>query len=198
MSENFDRRRLMQLSLAALPTLMALRSANGAVTDAVTKPVAGVTDPKHDFDFFLGTWHVRHRRLKVRLAGNNEWMEYDGTTDCRPLLGGIANYNDSVVNRPGGPFRGVGIRAFDAKAGHWADWYLDGQYPTVIDTPAIGRFKNGVGTFYSDDTFESKPIKVRGMFSPVSPGVAQWEQAFSTDGGKSWETNLILRYTRTA
>ena len=106
--------------------------------------------------------------------------------------------NDSVVNAGDGSYTGLGLRAFDATTKTWADWYLDGRSPTAIDSPGIGRFTNGVGTFLSDDTFEGRPIKVRGIFSSQSGTLAHWDQAFSADGGRTWETNWVMRYTRTA
>jgi len=52
-----------------------------------------------------------------------------------------------------------------------------------------GRFKNGVGIFYAEDTLRGKPIKVRFTWSHITATTARWEQAFSADGGKTWETN---------
>lgn len=195
---NSDRRHVLRLVLAAAPTLLALNKTGSAFAADVAKPTAGGAASQHDFDFFLGSWHVQHRRLKKRLANNNEWEEFDGTTHWQPLLGGIANLNDSVVNRSTGTYRGMGLRAFDAKTSIWTDWYLDGRDPTKVELHGVGRFENGVGTFLSDDTFEDKPIKVRGIFTPIAPDSAQWEQAFSADGGKTWETNYVMRQTRKA
>jgi hypothetical protein len=190
-----DRRRVVQLALTALPALLCLRNESAHAAVAVA-PSAATGGAEHDFDFFLGSWKVHHRKLKKRLAGSNEWEEFDGTTTCQSLLGGIANMNDSVVNRQGGSYTGLGLRAFDAKTHTWADWYLDGRDPSAIDSPGIGRFTKGVGTFLSDDTFEGRPIKVRGIFSSQSPTLAQWEQAFSADDGRTWETNWVMRHVR--
>lgn len=195
MTDNPERRRLLQLSLAVIPTLMTPNSAGA--TQSFAKPVASGTGPEHDFDFFLGSWSVKHRRLKQRLAGSHDWEEFAGTTTCWSLLGGLANLNDSIAHRSVGTGRGLGLRAYDAKTNTWADWWLDGRNPTRIDAPGIGRFENGIGTFLSDDVFDGRPIKVRGVFSSLAPGVAQWEQAFSPDGGRTWETNWVMRYTRT-
>jgi len=60
----------------------------------------------------------------------------------------------------------------------------------------FGNFQNGVGTFNGDDTFNGKPIKVRFIWSKITASSAQWEQAFSPDGGKSWETNWVMDFTR--
>jgi hypothetical protein len=197
MTNIFDRRRLLQLSVA-MPALLTLCSVKDVLADDAAKPAAGGAGSPHDFDFFLGSWHVKHRRLKKRLANNNDWEEYEGSTQCVSILGGIANMNDSIVHRAGGTYQGLGLRAYDAKTSNWADWYLDGRDPTRIDTPGVGRFHNRIGTFLSDDTFEGRPIKVRGIFSPLTADSMQWEQAFSVDGGSTWETNMVMRYTRTA
>ena len=46
---------------------------------AIAEDVSGV----HDFDFLFGDWQVHHRRLKERLAGSTEWIEFDGTQSTR-------------------------------------------------------------------------------------------------------------------
>ena len=190
------RRRLTQASLAILPSLLALGEAGGALAGDAS-PAVG-QGPEHDFDRFFGSWTVQHRRLKTRLAGKNDWEDYDGATSWRPLLGGIANCNDSITHRAGASYRTLGLRACDPKTGAWADWSLDARDPLKIDPPGIGRFELGVGVFLSDETFDGKPIRVRGQFSTLSPTVSQWDQAFSPDGGQTWETNYVMRYTRTA
>jgi hypothetical protein len=184
------RRDLLGLALAT-PTLIAAREAFAAQAQA-TGPRGSI----HDFDFFLGSWTVRHRRLRKRLAGNDGWETFDGATRCQALLGGVVNLNESLAHREIGPTAGLGLRAYDAKTDTWADWYLSAANPHAIDKPGIGRFVAGVGTFLSDDTFEGRPIMVRGQFRSLSPTEAQWEQAFSPDGGASWETNWVMRYTK--
>lgn len=196
MTDSIDRRRLLQWSLAAVPGFMLLGTAAGA--EKATKENARRAGAERDFDFFLGSWDVKHRRLKKRLAGNNDWEEFDGSTRCQSLLGGVANINDSVSYRAGGVYRGMGLRAFDANSQTWADWWLDGRNPVKIDTPGIGRFEGRVGTFFSEDLHDGKPVRVRGVFTHLSDSRMQWEQAFSPDGGATWETNWVMRYTRTA
>ncbi|MFY9351685.1 MAG: DUF1579 domain-containing protein [Sphingobium sp.] len=184
-----DRRNLLQATAAALAFATASRGA-----DARSAMSNG--PGSHDFDFFFGVWTVAHRKLKIRMVGSRDWETFSGDTTCRPLMNGLANYNDSVSHHAGQVGRGVGIRAFNAADGTWADWYLSGGAPSSIDTPGIGRFAGGVGTFLSDDVFQGRPIKVRGIFTDIRPGLAQWEQAFSADEGRSWETNWIMQYTR--
>jgi hypothetical protein len=182
---DLERRQLMAF-FAAAPGLIALSSAHAT-------PVA-----PNDFDSFLGKWQVRHRSLKRRLAGSNEWEEFAGTSHWQSILGGMANFNESVVQRAGSTYRSLGLRAFDAKTNVWTDWSLSGRDPTKIVVDGVGRFTNGVGTFFADDTFEGKPIRVRGTFTLLAPRSMQWEQAFSPDSGRTWETNYVMHHTRSA
>jgi hypothetical protein len=189
MTLDICRRDLLGLALAT-PALVGAREAFAAQA-----PVTGARGSIHDFDF-LGSWTVRHRRLRKRLAGNNDWETFEGTTRCQALLGGVVNLNESLARRETGPTAGLGLRAYDAKTDTWADWYLSAANPHAIDKPGIGRFADGVGTFLSDDIFEGRSIKVRGQFRSLSPTQAQWDQAFSPDGGATWETNWIMRYSK--
>ena len=59
----------------------------------------------------------------------------------------------------------------------------------------VGGFKNDVGTFYAEDTFNGKPIRVRFLWTNLATK-PHWEQAFSDDGGKTWETNWIMEFVR--
>jgi hypothetical protein len=187
-------RRAVALALAGLSSLAATPGFAQSTTRSQTRTAGSI----HDFDFFVGSWTVHHRRLKKRLAANDDWEEFEGSTACQSLLGGMVNLNESVAQRAGGVTRGLGLRAFDARTGVWADWSLSGGDPLNLGEPGLGRFENGVGTFLSNEVFEGRPIKVRGQFRSLSPDLAQWEQAFSPDGGVTWETNWVMRYSRRA
>lgn len=147
-----------------------------------------------DFDFLVGDWQVYHRRLKARLAGSTEWIEFDGTQSTRLALNGAGNVSDNWFDIPGNAYRGVSVRSFDAKTGLWAIWWLDGRDPIrALDPPLKGRFENA-GTFYADDTFNDRPIRVRYIWSRITPTSAHWEQAFSPDGGQTWGNELDQRF----
>ena len=149
-----------------------------------------------DFDFLIGEWRVQHRRLKERLANNHEWVEFDGTCRNFPLMDGWGNVDDNRINIPGDNYRGVGLRSYDPKTGQWAIWWVDSRTPHgAVDPPVKGKFVNGVGTFYADDTLRGKPIRVRFTWSKITPTSAHWEQAFSPDGGRSWETNWHMDFS---
>jgi hypothetical protein len=149
-----------------------------------------------DFDFFVGKWTVRHRRLKERLAGSTQWEEFGGNCVMHKLIDGHGNVDDNVIELPGGHYRAVSLRAFDPKTRRWAIWWVDGRDPHRLDPPLVGSFSRGSGTFYADDVFKGQPIRVRYRWSDITATSCHWEQAFSPDDGKTWETNWITDFTR--
>ncbi|WP_266172182.1 hypothetical protein [Dyella subtropica] len=190
--------RMGVLASVGIACLLAMTVHATPAGEVPAKPAVAAYDHVHDFDLFFGTWHSRQRRLKERLAGSKEWIEFEGTQVVRPLLDGHGNMTENRFTMPDGTTRhGVTLRAFDPKSQRWSIWWLDGNDPTKIDIPVVGAFENGVGTFYSDDTFNGKPIKVRFKWLNITPTTLQWEQAYSPDGGKTWETNWIAYFTKT-
>ena len=149
-----------------------------------------------DFDFFIGSWRVAHHRLRERLAGCTDWDDFGGTSVTRKILGGLGNIDDNVLDLPGGAYRAVTLRAFDPATGNWTIWWLDGRRPGSLDSPMVGRFGDGIGQFHADDTLAGRPIRVRFLWTLTRPGCPRWEQAFSPDGGKTWETNWVMDFTR--
>ena len=101
----------------------------------------------HDFDFYMGTWHVRHRRLTERLVGSDEWEEFEGTSRAWPLLDGAGNIDDNVLELPTGTYRAISLRTYDPWTDRWSIWWLDGRTPGRLDPPVVGGFKDGIGTF---------------------------------------------------
>ena len=69
-----------------------------------------------------------------------------------------------------------------------------------MDKPVVGRFNgnfNGsVGTFLAQDTLDGKPIEVRFIWKAHPDSNPTWEQAFSPDGGITWETNWTMVFER--
>ena len=52
------------------------------------------------------------------------------------------------------------------------------------------RFKNGIGTFFGDTMLNGKPVRVRFIWSQITPTSARWEQAYSADGWKDMGDEL--------
>jgi hypothetical protein len=185
---------LLTISLA-IPGLSTAQSNqdSGRGISQIDSSTLGV----HDFDFLVGQWRVHHRKLKERLANNHEWIEFEGTLNSQPLMEGYSNVDDLVLEVPGGAYRGVALRSFDSKTHQWSIWWLDSRTPLgPLDPPMRGSFHNGVGTFYADDTFNGRPVRIRFIWSKITPTSCHWEQAYSPDGGKTWETNWVQDIAR--
>jgi len=161
-------------------------------------PLPKLADAQKDWDFLVGSWNVRHRRLRQRLVGSNEWDEFGGTLVNRPVLGGNGNVGDNIMDFPAETVRGISIRAYDPATRQWLSWWLDGRDPSVIAPPLRGGFANGIGAFVGDDTLNGRPIKTRVQWSGITRRSARWEQASSTDGGATWETNWTSDFVRKA
>ncbi len=146
----------------------------------------------------VGHWNVRHRRLRARLAGSDAWDAFNGTLHNWPVLGGFGNVGDNLMDVPGAPLRGMGIRAWNAAERHWLSWWLDGREPTRIGAPLRGGFQAGVGRFFGEDQHDGRSIQTRVIWSRITPRSARWEQAASADGGRSWETNWVSDFERQA
>ena len=149
-----------------------------------------------DFDFLIGNWSVSHRRLKLRLVGSHQWEEFVGTVACGKILGGMGNSDENYLELPGDPYYAMTVRTFDPESREWSIWWLDGRNPGVLGPPVKGHFVDSMGTFVADDNFEGTPIKVRFRWEVGDGRVPRWEQAFSNDGGNSWETNWVMVFRR--
>jgi hypothetical protein len=150
----------------------------------------------HDFDFLVGDWHVRHRYLRI-VGDNREWVEAEGTVSHRKLMDGGANLEVHTIDAPAGAYAALALRSYDAKNAQWSIWWLDGRSPHGdLDPPVQGRFENGIGTFYGDTRVNGAPVRMRFIWSRITAKSARWEQAYSADGGKNWETNWIMEFER--
>lgn len=148
-----------------------------------------------DFDFVIGDWTVRHRRLKERLAGCDDWVEFVGTMSTRKILGGGGNLEDNFLDIPGDAYRAIALRTFDQLTTQWSIWWLDGRNPTQLDVPVVGGFADGTGLFFARDQWEGQPVIVRFTWIPSGES-PRWEQAFSKDDGTMWETNWTMDFYR--
>jgi hypothetical protein len=149
-----------------------------------------------DFRFLRGAWRVHHRYLRVK-ENSPAWLDVDGTASHRELLGGNANVEEHTINASNGGYRALALRSCDPKTGQWSIWWLDGRTPHGdLDPPVRGRFENGVGTFFGSTTIDGKPQRVRFVWSQITDTSARWEQAYSPDSGRTWETNWIMEFRR--
>jgi len=152
-------------------------------------------DGHADFDFLMGRWTVHHRRLRERLKGSTSWEEFEGTSIARPLLGGLGNIDENIMERASGRLEGMTVRLYDPLSQQWSIYWAD-SVNVVLQPAMIGGFVQGRGEFYDQEIFEGRAIFCRFIWSDISATACRWEQAFSADGGTSWEINWIMEFTR--
>lgn len=150
-----------------------------------------------DFDFFVGCWTVAHRRLRKRLVGDTRWEEFAGFCETRPIIGGLGNFDDNILELPAGTYRAATLRLFCPATALWSIWWIDARNPG-LEPPVHGRFEDGIGTFFGDDVWDARPVQVRFVWSAITGRSARWEQAFSVDRGATWEVNWIMNFERAA
>ena len=161
-------------------------------------PLSLESNAPSDFDFIIGNWSVKHHKLRDRLTGCEKWDQFDGLSNTQKILGGFGNIEDNHLFLPEASVRAVALRSYNSETGQWSIWWLDGRFPGSLDVPVVGRFVDGVGVFIADDILNGWPIKVRFTWTVSVPDNPLWEQAFSADGGDTWETNWTMVFTRRA
>jgi len=157
---------------------------------------SGKHDGRTDFDFLIGIWNVQHRRLKERLKGCTEWEEFGGTGTVRHILGGLGNMDEFTMDRTSGRVQAVTVRLYNPVHDEWSIYWATDSRPGRMDVPMVGRFNGSQGEFFSQELFEGRHIFSRFIWTPNSAEACHWEQAFSDDGGKNWETNWTMTFTR--
>jgi hypothetical protein len=152
-------------------------------------------DPQHDFDFEIGTWRTHLSRLRQPLSGSTTWASYEGSTVVRKVWGGRANLVELEVDGPAGHLEGLSLRLYNPESRQWSLNFANGK-AGVMGPPAVGGFKDGRGEFFNEETLDGRPITVRFVISDITPDSVRFEQAFSGDGGKTWEVNWIATDSR--
>jgi hypothetical protein len=149
----------------------------------------------HEFDFDFGHWRTHSTRLLHPLTGSTDWINMDGGTNVTKVWGGRANLAEYKATGPTGPIELIALRWYNRTA---HQWYIDFAMPNVgtLGIPGIGEFKNGRADFYDYEPINGKSVLVRFSIWGITRDTAQSEQAFSEDGGKTWEVNWINKYTR--
>jgi len=185
-------RALLTLGLAL--TLSGLPVHAGHTADIVVAPPAP-HDGSRDFDFHMGVWKTRISRLIHPLSSSSQWTAYDGVSTVRPVWNGKASLFELEASGPAGHLEGVGLRLYDPSAHQWNLNWTNSSIGR-LDAPMIGEFRDGRGEFYGPDTLNGRTILVRNGFYDIKPNSSRFEQAFSADGGKTWETNWIMTFDR--
>jgi len=150
---------------------------------------------QHDFDIHIGTWKTTVRRRVKPLTGSNTWVDMNGTTVVRKVLNGRANLVELIADSPSGHFEGLSLRLYNPQSRQWSLNFSNAAEGTLSES-TYGEFKDGRGEFYAQEPFNGRMILVRFVITPIDADTIRFEQAFSDDGGKTWEVNWIATDTR--
>lgn len=182
-----DRRTVLGAAAAGAAALLA---GSGAQAAGGATPTPGKPG---DFNFLAGEWRIKHRRLP---KGATTWDEFEGEATCWTILGGVGSVEELRI--PSRNFSGMGLRLLDVTSRVWQDFWVNAKSGVLTTPGQTGSFENGAGIFGADDVDDGKPIKVRGIWDQITPKSCRWRQAVSRDGGKTWEENWIMHWTRVA
>ena len=177
--------------LLACSLIVALQPLHGTSL----QEAAGQRDGQHDFDFEIGNWKTHLSRLQHPLSGSHTWVEYDGTSVVRKIWDGRANLVELEVDGPTGHVEGLSLRLYNPQSHQWSLNFANAGGGS-LSVPTVGEFKNGRGEFYDQEPFNGRMILVRNVWMDMTANSCRFEQAFSDDGGKTWEANWIAVDTR--
>lgn len=186
-------KRILTTGLAALMLIVTAASGGAAAPPASST----LADGQRDFDWEIGSWRTSVRVLAEPLSESpDEWLEFAGTSVVRPLMDRRANVVELKVSGAGGRIEGMNLRLYEPQAQRWSLTFVNIRNGLL--TPAVfGGFRDGAGEFHGDDQLDGRPIKVRFLVYRQGPDKARFEQAFSGDGGTTWETNWVAVDRRT-
>jgi hypothetical protein len=188
-----SRHRLLVLILAVAAPALAQPSPDAGKARSGAAPLP--RDGSRDFDFEIGAWKTHLKRLRNPLTGSSTWVEYEGTSVVRRVWNGDANLVELEVGGAAGRIEGLSLRLYNPEARQWSLNFVNRATGT-LSPPVIGEFENGRGEFYGQDSLGGRAILVRFVISDVTASSCRFEQAFSDDGGKTWEVNWIATDTR--
>jgi hypothetical protein len=183
-----------------LATAAALVSVGCSNLQSAISPSTGRTevDPisttdERSFDFFLGHWRAKNRRLAKHFQQSNDWSTFEASHHCVSLLDGLGNMDELRSDTHG--LMGMSIRLFNRTSAKWHIWWVSSK-DGILQPPVVGSFRNGQGVFEGHDELGGRPILVRFVWYDITPNNAKWQQAFSPDEGATWEVNWVMEFTR--
>lgn len=186
---------LLSALILVSPSAGALAQVNSGEAEARLQRAAEERDGQHDFDFEFGSWKAHIRRLLRPLTGSETWVDLDGLSIVRKVWDGRANLGELDVHNPTAHLEGLSLRLYNPQSHQWSIYWSNSKDGN-LGTPMIGQFTNGRGEFYNQESFQGAAIYVRFVFSDITPTSFRLEQAFSANGGKTWEPNWIATFTR--
>jgi hypothetical protein len=181
------------MAVVSLP-LRTLAQQNSDATAASAQHTSTERDGQHDFDFHIGNWKTHISRLDHPLTGSTTWLKYEGTLVARKVWDGRAQLEELEADGPTGHMEDALWFLYNPQSHQWS-LNAAASNDGILGQPMFGGFKNGRGEFFDQEPFKGKAILVRQVWSDITPTSHRFEQAFSDDGGKTWEINFVALLT---
>ncbi len=144
-----------------------------------------------DFDFLVGSRTVEHRRLRTRLSGCTDWLVESGRYRGFSFADGVLSVDEFEF--PARGIKGCSIRTLDLALRRWTIHWTTSDTGCLF-APVHGGFSGGRGEFYGEDVCGDRPVLARYLWLDCRTAHPRWEQAFSEDGGVTWETNWTMAF----
>ncbi|MBS0296416.1 MAG: hypothetical protein JSR45_08895 [Proteobacteria bacterium] len=188
--------RLKTICAGMLAGCLCLGSAGASVAQTPPPADAAGRDGQHDFDFHLGEWKSHIRMLRRSPTGGATWVEMDGRLVARKVWDGRAQLEELVADGAGRHIEDLLLFLYNPQTRQWSlNPAASGE--GVMGPTLIGEFRDGRGEFYDQEpAVHGRTVWVRQVWSDITPTTHHFEQAFSSDGGKTWETNFMATLTR--
>lgn len=147
-------------------------------------------DGSRDFDWEIGAWSTSVSVRRNPLTGEEpKWVGYRGTSVIKVLAAGRANAVELDISGATGRIEGLSLRLYNPQTRQWSLNFASFRNG-MLTAPVFGGFDaGGRGTFYGQDMLDGKAILVRFIITRPTAKEARFDQAYSVDGGVTWEDN---------
>ena len=178
---------MSSIARGLVPTVVAMLV--GVAVQAQT--TASLPPESRQFDFWVGEWDVN---LRVR-QDDASWKDSrQAVARIYSVLEGKAVLELWDEDR----IKGFSLRYYDTGRKEWVLWLNWPGANRSGSSSLAGEFRHGRGDFFSTfTTQEGKEGISRYSFNDITPTSLRWDDAFSTDGGKTWSHNWIMEFSRT-
>ena len=161
---------LLGFLIFASHSLHVLANTNSYAAKPEAQELKPERDGQHDFDFLVGSWKFHLKRLKQRLVGSTEWVEFDGTTVCRRVLDGRGEVEEMNVDNPEKQMhiQGLALRLYNPQSHQWSIYWANAADGVLEPNPMVGQFIDGRGEFYNQQVYEGKAIYARFIWADTN------------------------------
>jgi len=139
------------------------------------------------FNFWQGKWQAKW----VDGQGN----EGGGTNQIGFITGGkVLHENFEISKGPNAGYKGTSISVFNPNTNVWHQTWMDNQGGNIVFTGEVADDKRIFKTAMQN--LNGQQIQSRMVFYDIQKDRFTWDWERTTDGGKTWNLNWRIQYTR--